>query len=77
MQPQRRQPEIVLRDGKPAAVIIDIDEYREMLELLEDKEDLEALVEMRTQPLVFRTLEQFLAERDLDVSGSAYAWASQ
>jgi hypothetical protein len=28
---KRKSPEIVLRGGKPAAVIIDIDEYRSML----------------------------------------------
>lgn len=68
MQAKRREPEIVLRDGKPAAVIIDIDEYREMLELLEDKEDLAALAELRAQPLSFRSLEAFLTETEPDVS---------
>ena len=37
---KRKAPEIVLREGKPAAVILDIDEYREMLERLEAVEDL-------------------------------------
>ena len=32
---KRKSPEIVLRGGKPAAVILDIDEYRSMLERLE------------------------------------------
>ena len=40
---ERRSPEIVLRNGKPVAVILDIDEYREMLEQLEDWEGLEIL----------------------------------
>ena len=31
---ERRPVEIVLRDGRPAAVILDIDEYEEMLERL-------------------------------------------
>jgi PHD/YefM family antitoxin component YafN of YafNO toxin-antitoxin module len=34
-EPQKKAPEIVLRGGKPAAVILDIEEYREMLERLE------------------------------------------
>ncbi len=38
-----RKPEVVLRGGKPAAVILDIEEYREMLEKLEQVEDLKAL----------------------------------
>ena len=50
------------REGKPAAVIVDIDEYREMLERLEDVEDLRRLEEMRKKPLKFRRLEDFLKE---------------
>jgi prevent-host-death family protein len=37
---RRKDPEIVMRGGKPAAVILDIEEYRELLERLEDAEDL-------------------------------------
>jgi prevent-host-death family protein len=59
---KRKEPEIVLRKGKPAAVILDIEEYREMLERLEDAEDLKALAEMRKRPLNFMRLEDFLKE---------------
>lgn len=59
---EKRPVEIVLRDGKPAAVILDIDEYQEMLERLEDLEDLEMLEAMREKPLNFRSLDEFLAE---------------
>ena len=62
MKVKKGNPEIVLIDGKPAAVIIDIDEYREMLERLEDMEDLTALEEMRRKPLKFKKLEDFLNE---------------
>jgi len=55
-------PAIVLKDGKPAAVILDIEEYEEMLERLEDMEDLKALREMRQGALRFRKLGDFLAE---------------
>ena len=48
---ERREPDIILRDGKPAAVILDIDEYQEMLEQLGDLEDLRELEEMRKKPL--------------------------
>jgi len=64
---ERRPPEIVLRDGRPAAVILDIDEYQDMLERLEDLDDLEMLREMREKPLKFRKLEVFLAEYDPSV----------
>jgi PHD/YefM family antitoxin component YafN of YafNO toxin-antitoxin module len=60
MKPRRRQPEVVLRNGKPAAVILDIHKYREMIERLENAEDLKALAEMRGGPLRFRRFERFL-----------------
>ncbi len=59
---KRKTPEIVLRDGKPSAVILDIEDYREMLERLEDLEDLEMIKEMRKRPLKFKKLEDFLKE---------------
>jgi PHD/YefM family antitoxin component YafN of YafNO toxin-antitoxin module len=59
---KKKEPEIIFRGGKPAAVIIDIDEYQEMLERLEDAEDLKILAEMRQKPLKFKRLEDFLAE---------------
>ena len=59
---KRKAPEIILREGKPAAVILDIDEYRGMLERLEDVEDLRMLKRMRKKPLKFRKLEDFLKE---------------
>ena len=57
---KRKEPEIIFRGGKPAAVIIDIDEYQEMLERLEDAEDLKILAKMRQKPLKFKRLEDFL-----------------
>ena len=59
---ERRSPEIVFRDGRPAAVILDIDEYQDMLERLEDLDDLEMLKQLREKPLSFRRLNEFLAE---------------
>ena len=59
---KRKGPEIVLREGKPAVLILDIQEYQEMLEKLEDLDDLKALREMRKRPLKFRDLDAFLKE---------------
>ena len=59
---KRKAPGVVLRDGKPSAVILDIEDYREMLERLEDLEDLNMLKELRKRPLRFRKLENFLKE---------------
>jgi len=59
---QKKAPEIIFRGGKTAAVILDIEEYRKMLERLEDMEDLKMLEEMRKRPLKFKKLEIFLEE---------------
>ncbi len=59
---KRKTPEIVLKEGKPSAGILDIEEYRQMLERLEDLDDLNLLKEMRKRPLKFRKLEDFLKE---------------
>ena len=59
---KKKNPEIVLRDGKPTAIILDIGEYQELLERLEDAEDLKMLQRMRKKPLKFRKLEDFLKE---------------
>ena len=58
-----RKPEVVLREGRPAAVILDIEAYREMLERLEQVEDLKVLKALRRRPLKFWRLEDFLEER--------------
>ena len=58
----RKSPEIILREGKPRAVILDIEDYQEMLERLEDLDDLKTLEQMRKRPLSFRTLDEFLKE---------------
>lgn len=55
------QPEVVYRQGQPVAVILDIDDYQEMLERLDDLEDLEELRKLRSRPLEFRRLDEFLA----------------
>jgi PHD/YefM family antitoxin component YafN of YafNO toxin-antitoxin module len=62
MKTKKKSPGIIVRNGKPAAVILEIDEYQEMLERLEDADDLRALTEMRKRPLKFKKLEDFLKE---------------
>jgi prevent-host-death family protein len=59
---KKKAPQVILREGKPSAVILDIEDYRELLERLEDVEDLNMLKEMRKRPLKFRKLEDFLKE---------------
>jgi PHD/YefM family antitoxin component YafN of YafNO toxin-antitoxin module len=68
---KKKNPEIIFREGKPTAVILDINEYREMLEKLEDIEDLKILTEMRKKPLKFKSLNDFLKEHPSRVSSSS------
>ena len=53
-------PQIVYREGKPVAVIVEIDQYQQMLQRLEDIEDLKLLEQMREKPLNFRSLEEVI-----------------
>ncbi len=64
---KKKGPEIILREGRPSAVILDIEDYRELLERLEDLEDLAVLQEMRKKTLKFRKLDDFLKEYQLGV----------
>lgn len=66
-KPQKKSPEIILKNGKPKAVILDLKKYQKILERLEDLEDLKILKEMRERPLKFRKLEEFLQEYSPDV----------
>ncbi len=57
-----RSQDVIVRDAKPVAVILDIDEYQEILERLEDAEDVRTLREMRSKPVHFRKLDEYLEE---------------
>ena len=56
-------PQLIVRYGRPAGVILGIQEYERILERLEDADDLKALRRMRQKPLKFRKLEDFLREQ--------------
>ena len=64
---KKKKPEIILRNGKPAAVILNISDYRRILERLEDAEDLKELEAMRKRPLKFRSLDDFLKQEKIHV----------
>lgn len=59
---KRPSPAMVMKDGQPTAVILDLRTYEEMLERLDEIDDLAALREMRKKPLKFRDLDAFLSE---------------
>ena len=56
----KRAVQVVVENGKPSTVILDIEEYKEMLERLDDVDDLRDLERMRKRPLKFPKLEEFL-----------------
>lgn len=57
------EPQIVLRNGKLAAVILDIEKYEELLERAEDAADLRTLRAMRKKPLRLKKLNDVLARQ--------------
>ena len=64
MSATNREPEIVTRNGKPVAVIVPIKDYEELLERAEDAEDVAWLKRARKRKLHYRSLENYLSERN-------------
>ena len=62
-----KRPEIIYRDNKPVSVIIDLEDYQQMLERLEDIEDLRFINSVKTKSLKFRKLDDFLLEYNSNV----------
>jgi len=58
------KPQVVMKNGKPDAVIINIKDYRELLERLEDKEDIADLERIRKNGLRVKKFSDFLMEND-------------
>jgi PHD/YefM family antitoxin component YafN of YafNO toxin-antitoxin module len=56
MSTKEKEPRIILKDGRPEAVILDIEEYQEMLERLEDflEEKLVKVMRIRHRREVYR-----------------------
>ena len=55
-----RLPEIIFRNGKPAAVIVNIDDYQGMLERLKDVEGLQKL-----ESFIDHLEEEYFSEEDM------------
>jgi prevent-host-death family protein len=64
MKATHREPEIVMRNGKPVSVILPIKNYEELLERAEDAEDVAWLKRARRKKLHYRSLEDYLAKRN-------------
>lgn len=59
-----KEPEIVTRNGKAVSVIIPIEDYEGLLERAEDAEDIAWLKRARKKKLHYRSLEDYLTERN-------------
>lgn len=64
MKATHREPEIVMRNGKPVSVILPIKDYEELLERAEDSEDVAWLKRARRKKTHYRPLEEYLAKRN-------------
>ena len=63
MSEKSREPRVIVEGGEPTAVILDIEEYRELLARLEDHEDLRRLDEIRREGTRYRPLSEYRSER--------------
>ena len=55
-----QKPKIVLKNGKPQSVILSVDVYERLLELVEDKQDLLELKRIKKQGVSFKELSNVL-----------------
>jgi len=58
-----KKPQFIIEGGKPTAVILNIHDYEELLQRVEDVEDLAELRRLRKTTLKFRSFEEFLKEQ--------------
>lgn len=57
------KPQIVVRGGKPQAIILDLEEYKKLLENANEKEDLIELRKIKRAKTTFRDLKDYLDTR--------------
>lgn len=55
-------PKVFFSRNKPSAVLLDIKDYKKILERLEDLRDIRELEKIKKQKLTFKPLEEFLKE---------------
>ncbi|OGY63602.1 MAG: hypothetical protein A3I89_01595 [Candidatus Harrisonbacteria bacterium RIFCSPLOWO2_02_FULL_41_11] len=57
-----QNPQVIIKNGKPRAVILDIKKYKQLLKLAEDREDLAELRRIKTGKTSFRKLDDYLKD---------------
>lgn len=60
-----KEPEVVMKGGKPISVILPIADYEALIERLEDAEDIAYLRDVRKKKTEFRPFSDYLKERKL------------
>jgi PHD/YefM family antitoxin component YafN of YafNO toxin-antitoxin module len=58
-----KEPDVVIRNGKPTAVILPVKEYEALLESAADADDARWLGERRRKQMTFRSLEVYVSDR--------------
>lgn len=61
-----KKPDFIYRNGKPISVILNISDYEEMLERLEEIEDLKLLEELRRKSLEFKEIDEVMKDLKLN-----------
>lgn len=57
------KPQIIVENGKPKSVVLDIKDYERLLEMVEDKEDLAELRRIKRGKTSFHELTAHLEKR--------------
>lgn len=57
------KPKILVKNGKPEAIVLGIKAYERLLELAEEKEDLAELRRIKKGTVTFRPLSNYLTGR--------------
>jgi len=60
-----KDPDIIVKNGKPQAVILDIKEYEKLLESAEESNDLSEFRKIKKSKPSFKSLDSYLATRRL------------
>ncbi|KKT40552.1 MAG: hypothetical protein UW30_C0021G0007 [Candidatus Giovannonibacteria bacterium GW2011_GWA2_44_13b] len=54
-----QKPNIIVKNGEPKAVILDLREYGRLLEIAEAKSDLSELKKIKKSKTLFRPIEEY------------------
>lgn len=62
MQGILEKNQVIFKNGKPQAVILDVEKYEKLLEIAEEKKDLTELRRIKNGKTSFRKLKAYLKE---------------